>query len=110
MFCEASKLDMSNYRVDWIRQLVGLLDDSQPQVYTAAWSSLDVFVRTTPKDDLESLVPPLRRTIESMSIPGYRVPGFSLSKGVAPMMPIIIAGLTTGSHEQVRSLLIFHNH
>lgn len=43
---------------------------------------------------------PLRRSIESTGGPGLTVPGFSLPKGVAPTVPIIIAGLTTGSNEQ----------
>ncbi|KAJ6493600.1 armadillo-type protein [Mycena vitilis] len=99
-FCEESDLDSSLYRVDWIRQLVSLMEDSQVPVHTAAWNSLDVFVKSIPKDELEPLVVPLRRSIESTGAPGHYVPGFGLPKGVAPAVPIIIAGLTTGSNEQ----------
>jgi len=49
---------------------------------------------------MEGLVVPLRRTIESTGAPGRTVPGFSLPKGIAPMLPIIIAGLTMGNNEQ----------
>lgn len=76
------------------------MDDRQPTVHKAAWSALDIFVKAVPKDELEPLVVPLRRTIESTGAPGHYVPGFSLPKGVAPTVPIIIAGLTTGSNEQ----------
>lgn len=69
-------------------------------MHTAAWSAFDSFVRSVPKDELEPLVVPLRRTIDSTGAPGRTVPGFDLPKGVAPMVPIIIAGLTTGSNEQ----------
>ncbi|CDO72622.1 hypothetical protein BN946_scf184985.g41 [Trametes cinnabarina] len=100
IFCEESELDSSLYRVDWIRQLVSLLDDREVSVHTAAWNALDVFVKSVPKDELEPLVVPLRRTIESTGAPGVHVPGFSLPKGISPMVPIIIAGLTTGSNEQ----------
>ncbi|PCH35750.1 ARM repeat-containing protein [Wolfiporia cocos MD-104 SS10] len=100
VFCEESELDSSLYRVDWIRQLVSLMDDGQVTVHTAAQQSLDVFVKSVPKDELEPLVVPLRRTIESTGAPGRHVPGFSLPKGIAPMVPIVIAGLTTGSNEQ----------
>jgi hypothetical protein len=86
--------------VDWIRQLVSALDDPQVPVHTAAWRALDMFVKSIPKDELEALVVPLRRTIEGTGSPGHHVPGFSLPKGVAPTVPIIIAGLTTGSNEQ----------
>ncbi|KAG6864935.1 hypothetical protein C0991_006286 [Blastosporella zonata] len=100
IFCEESELDSSLYRVDWIRQLISSLEDSQVEVHTAAWEALDIFVKSVPKDELEPLVVPLRRSIESTGAPGQTVPGFSLPKGVAPTVPIIIAGLTTGSNEQ----------
>jgi hypothetical protein len=61
---------------------------------------LDVFVKSIPKDELEPLVVPLRRSIEGTGSPGWNVPGFSLPKGVSPTVPIIIAGLTTSSNEQ----------
>ncbi|KAG1731829.1 armadillo-type protein [Suillus paluster] len=100
VFCEESDLDSSLYRIDWVRQLVSLFDDQEVPVHTAAWQAFDIFVKSVPKDELESLVVPLRRTIESTGAPGRYVPGFSLQKGVAPTVPIIIAGLTTGSNEQ----------
>ncbi|KAJ7720581.1 armadillo-type protein [Mycena maculata] len=100
IFCEESDLDSSLYRVDWIRQLISLMEDSQVPVHTAAWAALDVFVKSIPKDELEPLVVPLRRSIESTGGPGHYVPGFGLPKGVAPAVPIIIAGLTTGSNDQ----------
>ena len=69
-------------------------------MHTAAWSAFDSFVKSVPKDELEPLVVPLRRTVDSTGAPGRTVPGFDLPKGVSPMVPIIIAGLTTGSNEQ----------
>lgn len=86
--------------MDWIRQLVSSLDDPDVGSHTAAWAALDVFVKSVPKDELEPLVVPLRRTIEGTGGPGAHVPGFSLPKGISPLVPIIIAGLTTGSNEQ----------
>ncbi|KAI0644913.1 ARM repeat-containing protein [Trametes meyenii] len=100
IFCAESELDSSLYRIDWIRQLVSLLDDREISVHTAAWAAFDVFVKSIPKDELEPLVVPLRRTIEGTGAPGTYVPGFSLPKGISPMVPIVIAGLTTGSNEQ----------
>jgi len=69
-------------------------------VHAAAWQAFDSFVKSMPKDVLEPLVVPLRRTIESTGAPGRTVPGFDLPKGASPMVPIIIAGLTTGNNEQ----------
>lgn len=99
-FCEVSELDSSLYRVDWIRQLISLMEDPVVSVHTAALHAFDAFVKSVPKDELEPLVVPLRRSIESTGAPGSVVPGFSLPKGVGPTVPIIIAGLTTGSNEQ----------
>ena len=78
--------------------MVSLLEDPERSVYSAAWEALDDFVKSVPKDELEPLVVPLRRSIESTGPPGALVPGFS--KGIIPMVPIIIAGLTTGNNEQ----------
>ena len=100
LFCSLTEEDFSLYRVDWVRQLVTSMDDSQVPVHTAALGAFDNFVKAIPKDELEPLVVPLHRTIESTGAPGTYVPGFSLPKGVASMVPIIIAGLTTGSNEQ----------
>ncbi|KAJ3828802.1 translational activator GCN1 [Lentinula raphanica] len=99
-FCEATELDASLYRIDWIRQLITSMEDSESDVHIAAQHTLEVFVKSIPKDELEPLVVPLRRSLESAGSPGHDVPGFSLPKGIAPMVPIIIAGLTTGSNEQ----------
>jgi hypothetical protein len=100
LFCSLTEEDFSLYRIDWVRQLITSMDDSQVPVHTAALGTFDNFVKAIPKDELEPLVVPLRRTIESTGAPGTYVPGFSLPKGVASMVPIIIAGLTTGSNEQ----------
>lgn len=100
IFCEVSELDASLYRIDWVRQLVSSMDDSVEAVYVAAWNAFDALVKSIPKDDLDALVVPLRRTIESTGVPGVPVPGFSLPKAISAFVPIIIAGLTTGSNEQ----------
>ncbi|KAL4068779.1 armadillo-type protein, partial [Scleroderma yunnanense] len=99
-FCEESEMDSSLYRVDWVRQLITLFDDPEVQVHAAAWQAFDTFVKSIPKDEYEPLVVTLHRTIESTGALGRTVPGFSLPKGVAPTVPIIIAGLTTGNNEQ----------
>ena len=99
-FCDVSELDASLYRVDWIRQLVTLMDDQQIEVHTVAFKALDTFIKSVPKEEVEPLVVPLRRTIESTGAPGVSVPGFSLPKGISPMVPVIIGGLTSGSNDQ----------
>lgn len=69
-------------------------------MHEAAWRALDEFIKSIDKDEMDVLVVPLRRTIESTGAPGRTVPGLSLPKGVAPILPIIFAGLTAGNNEQ----------
>ncbi|CAE6499296.1 unnamed protein product [Rhizoctonia solani] len=100
IFCQHTELDFEIYRVDWIRVLVPMLDDSDESVIQPAWNALDEFVKSLGKDDLESLSVPLRRALESTGGPGRYVPGLALPKGLSPLLPIIFAGLTTGNSEQ----------
>lgn len=93
-------MDFSLYRADWVRSLVTLMDDRQQPVVEASVRAFNAFVKSLDKEDLEGLVVTLRRTIESCGSLGRTVPGFNHPKGITPMVPIIIAGLTTGSNEQ----------
>ena len=99
-FCKTSELDFSLYRVDWICQLVTSMNDPEVEVHTAAFQALDTFIKSVPKEEVENLVVPLRRTIESTGAPGVYVPGFSLPKGISPIVPIIIGGLASGINYQ----------
>ncbi len=93
-------MDASDYCVDWVRQLVSLMDDRSDEVVQAAWTAFDTLIKTVPKEDLEDLVVPLRRSIESTGAPGRTVPGFCRPKGVQPIIPILLAGLLSGTEEQ----------
>ncbi|WVF72242.1 hypothetical protein IAT40_007054 [Kwoniella sp. CBS 6097] len=98
--CQVNTADTTEYRVDWIRILISLFDDSVEEVVTAAWQALEHFVKTIDKDELEDLVVPLRRSIESSGAPGRDVPGFSRPKGVQSIVPILLAGVLSGTQEQ----------
>jgi hypothetical protein len=101
IFCEVNdELDASTYRIDWVRQLLTLFADRDDKVVTSAWSALDALVKSMDKEDLEELVVPLRRSIESTSSPGSEVPGFCRPKGIQPIVPILLAGLLSGTQEQ----------
>lgn len=103
LFFSESKTDTTYYRVDWIVRLTTLLDDRVDEVIHAAWAALDVFVKSIPKEDLESLVVALRKNLESIGAPGRFVPGLSIEgpgRGPAPLVPVILAGLTSGTNEQ----------
>lgn len=98
--CQVNTADTSDYRIDWIRILVNLFEDSTEDVVSAAWEALEHFVKTVDKDELEDLVVPLRRSIESLGSPGHHVPGFSRPKGVQSIVPILLAGVLSGTQEQ----------
>lgn len=76
------------------------MDDRKMEVVEAAVPAFEAFIKSTDKEELDSLVVTLRRTIESTGAPGRVVPGFALKGSISSMVPIIIAGLTTGSNEQ----------
>lgn len=98
--CQVSEIDFSDYRVDWVRQTMALFDDKDETVIDSAWSALDALVKSIPKDDLEELVVPMRRGIEAIGAPGTNVAGFSRPKGIQPVVPVLLAGLLSGTEEQ----------
>lgn len=86
--------------MDWIRILITLFADPNENVVTAAWEALEKFVKTVPQDDLKDLVVPLRRTMESTTTAGTDVPGFCRPKGVQSIVPVLLAGVLSGTQEQ----------
>lgn len=101
IFCEVNdELDASTYRVDWIRQLLTLFADRDDKVVASAWGALDALVKSIDKEELEELVVPLRRAIESTASRGSHVAGFCRPKGIQPIVPILLAGLLSGTQEQ----------
>ncbi|PLW51845.1 hypothetical protein PCASD_00862 [Puccinia coronata f. sp. avenae] len=100
ILCASNTSDRSEYDVLWIRQLVSLLDDPVPEVVNSAWLALDEMVKATPKTQMDVLVIPLRRTIESSGIPGRYLPGLSRPSGLKPFMPILLQGILAGTAEQ----------
>ncbi|KAM0756603.1 ARM repeat-containing protein [Meredithblackwellia eburnea MCA 4105] len=99
-FCQATEADFSDYVVDWVRQLVPMFDDPVPEVIGEAWIALDSLVKTIDKEDMEPLVVPLRRTIESTGTVGVACEGFSRPNGLKPILPILLQGLLAGTAEQ----------
>ncbi|KAG7439062.1 uncharacterized protein BT62DRAFT_924947 [Guyanagaster necrorhizus] len=84
----------------YYRQLISAVEDDYKDVYASAIQTIDIFLRSIPKDKLESFVVPLWWSVKSTGALGHFVPGFSVPKAVGPLIPAIIAGLTTSSNEQ----------
>lgn len=84
-FCQNATTDHSDFDVDFLRQLVPLLDDKSDEVVQAAWKALTALVATLSKEGMESLSVPLRRTIENTG-GDQKVPGFCLPNGIKSLM------------------------
>lgn len=100
IFCQVSQMDASDYRVDWVRQLVAMFEDPKESVVDSAWAAMDALVKSVDKDELDGLVVPLRRGLESLGQKTKYVPGLSRPKGAQPIVPILLAGLLSGTQEQ----------
>ncbi|MBW0479310.1 hypothetical protein O181_019025 [Austropuccinia psidii MF-1] len=100
LLCASNTVSRSDYNVLWVRQLVSLLDDPVPDVVDSAWVAMDEMVKAMPKNEMDVLVVPLRRAIESSVAPGRHLPGFSRPSGLKPLMPILLHGILTGAAEQ----------
>lgn len=100
MFCQLSEADTEDYNVNWVRTLIGLFADPVEEVVTAAWEALDHFVKTIDKEDLQTLVVPVKNAIEATGVAGIHVAGFSRPKGVQSIVPILLAGVLSGTQEQ----------
>jgi hypothetical protein len=68
--------------------------DPQVAVHTAAWNAFDSFVKSVPKDATS------HSPLSNHRCTGQHSSGLGPSQGVSPTVPIIIAGLTTGSNDQ----------
>jgi hypothetical protein len=77
-----------------------MFDDPIMEVAEKAVSAFAAFAKSIPKDEYEGVVVSIRRSIDATGAAGRTVPGFSISNAIAPFVPILIAGLTTGSNEQ----------
>ncbi|TIA83681.1 hypothetical protein E3P98_00634 [Wallemia ichthyophaga] len=100
MFAQSTEEDFEYYRYDWLRQLIGAMDDPVEEVIESARESLDALVKSIPKDELDETAVPLRSSLESLGSFGKIVAGFSRPKGIAPLVPMLLAGLLTGNVEQ----------
>ncbi|TIA90061.1 hypothetical protein E3P99_01792 [Wallemia hederae] len=100
IFAKSTEEDFEYYRYDWLRQLVGAMDDPVDEVIESARESLDALVKSIPKGELDETAVPLRSALESLGSYGKTVAGFSRPRGIAPLIPMLLAGLLTGNVEQ----------
>ncbi|KAK9766674.1 translational activator of GCN4 [Basidiobolus ranarum] len=100
VFCATNKVDIYRYVHDWFRTLIALLNDEQ--VMQAAWKALDSITKSMKKEDLDQYVVPVRRALKGTTdrlYNGQTLPGFCLTKGIGPLLPIFLQGLMYGSSD-----------
>lgn len=91
-FCQNATVDHTDFDVDFLRQLVSMLDDDNDIVVQASWQALTALLATLSKDDMESLAVPLRRTVENTDA-SRKVPGFCLPNGIKPLLRKLVLHL-----------------
>ncbi|WFD24695.1 translational activator of GCN4 [Malassezia equina] len=99
-FTQHVSVSWSDYTVDALRKLVALFEEPSEEVSRAALAALDACVKAVPKDEWDTLVVPLRRTLESTGAPGAPLPGLCQGRGAGPFVPVFLHGLLQGSAEQ----------
>lgn len=103
-FCGSTKADLESYANDLIVSLLGLFNDPDEKVLVAAWNALGSVTKTIKKEDL-SYIEAVDQGIEQVSeeLPDEDdkvLPGFCITKGIQPILPLLLNGLMLGSPEQ----------
>ncbi|KIY74096.1 ARM repeat-containing protein [Cylindrobasidium torrendii FP15055 ss-10] len=109
VFCQSANEDAQDeaslFRIDWMRQLVGALEDPGKGVAAAAALSMTSFFKSIDKDEWDPLSVPLRRGLEGLGEVASTTLSVDGGKGgcLGAMVQVLIAGLTGGSYEQKES-------
>ena len=99
-FFSTPSVDYSRYNQDLIRVLLISFDDRDSDVVKGAWDALSQLVGHLRKEEMESLVLPTRQVLQQVGVPGSLLPGFSLPKGIQPVLQIFLQGLMNGTTDQ----------
>lgn len=99
-FFTAATVDYSRYSQDIIRNLLNSFDDSDADVVKSAWAALAEFTKKLKKEEMETLVPSTRQTLQRVGVAGANLRGFELPKGINAVLPIFLQGLMNGTADQ----------
>jgi hypothetical protein len=100
MFFSTPTVEYSRYNQDLIRVLLISFDDRDDEVVKGAWDALSQLVGHLRKEEMESLVVSTRQVLQQVGVPGSLLPGFSLPKGIQPVLQIFLQGLMNGTTDQ----------
>ncbi|TPX65734.1 hypothetical protein SpCBS45565_g04973 [Spizellomyces sp. 'palustris'] len=104
LFCDGNRevLD-AEYIGDWIELLVAMLrggKKGEEDLVKSAWAALDSVIKRLKKEEMDRFVQVVRRAVrdaEDGLDEGEVLEGFSLPKGISPVLPIFLQGLMYGS-------------
>lgn len=99
MFFKNTEESFDEYVADWIKKLIRLLAEEKHDIAKTSWDALDTLIKRLPKNDLGSFVPAVRRGISEATARlelNSEVFGFNLTKGLAPLLSVLLQGLMTG--------------
>lgn len=99
-FFSKPTVDYSRYNQDLIRVLLISFDDRDKEVVKGAWDALSQLVAHLRKEEMESLVSSTRQVLQQVGVSGSNLPGFSLPKGILPVLQIFLQGLMNGTTDQ----------
>ncbi|KAJ3234763.1 translational activator of GCN4 [Chytriomyces hyalinus] len=105
IFCEGSKVDISEYAVEWFNKLIEMFRGApkySAEMVKAAWGAVDALSKRIKKDDMERFVTPLRRAIAGATeklAPNAELEGFCLPKGISSILPVFLQGLMYGQSD-----------
>lgn len=99
-FFTDANVDYSRYNQDIIRNLLNSFDDGDDEVVKAAWAALSEFTKKLKKEEMESLVPSTRQSLQRVGVSGANLRGFDLPKGINAILPIFLQGLINGTADQ----------
>ncbi|KAM3519553.1 hypothetical protein MY4038_009752 [Beauveria bassiana] len=99
-FFAAASVEYSRYNQDIIRSLLNSFDDSDAAVVKASWAALSEFTKKLRKEEMESLAPSTRQTLQRVGVAGANLRGFELPRGINAVLPIFLQGLMNGTADQ----------
>ncbi|OAA38017.1 Armadillo-like helical [Beauveria brongniartii RCEF 3172] len=99
-FFAAASVEYSRYNQDIVRSLLNSFDDSDAAVVKASWAALSEFTKKLKKEEMESLVPSTRQTLQRVGVAGANLRGFELPRGINAILPIFLQGLMNGTADQ----------
>ncbi len=100
VFFSSATVDFSRYNQDLIRVLLISFDDRGNEVVKAAWTAMNRLTARLRKEEMESLVISTRQILQQVGVAGSNLPGFSLPKGILPILQIFLQGLMNGTVDQ----------